>query len=95
MRWAVILAALLSAPAGAQEEAPPTIAPVTIISNVAASCSVTFDNPMLGIAWARVVFREMPPEKYLELWNLTYPGKTQEQKAAVREMVNTCMGDPA
>jgi hypothetical protein len=95
MRWVAILATLLSAPAGAQEEAPSLIASVTITSNVAASCSVTFDNPMLGIAWARVVFREMPPEKYLELWNLTFPGKTPEQKAHVRDMVNACMGDPA
>jgi hypothetical protein len=95
MRWAVILAALLSAPAGAQEEAPPTIAPVTIISRIAAQCEVTFDDPMLGIAWARVVLRDMPPEKYIELWNVEYPKANAEQKAKVRDMVNACMGDPA
>lgn len=92
-RAAALAAALLSAPAA--EEAPPAIAPVTIISNIAASCSVTFTDPMLGIAWARVVLREMPPEKYLELWGIEYPNADADKKSHVREFVDTCMGAPA
>jgi hypothetical protein len=85
-----LAAALLLAPAA--HAAHPS--EVTIQSNVASPCTVTFDDPMLAIAWARVVSGEMPPEVYMQLYKAEMPGDPDAWLNA-QHVVDLCMGSGA
>lgn len=70
------------------------MADVTIISHVANVCTITFGDPMLGIAWARTVFGEMPVDIFMSLVKALNPGDV-DKVSNIQHLVDFCMGTGA
>jgi hypothetical protein len=70
------------------------MADITIISHIANTCTITFQDPMLGIAWARTVFGEMPVDIFMALVKAVHPGDV-DQVSNVQHLVDYCMGTGA
>jgi hypothetical protein len=68
--------------------------PVTIISHVANACQITFTDPMLGIAWARTVFGEMPVDIFMALVKALNP-MDMDKVVNIQHLVDYCMGAAA
>lgn len=80
-----LLAVSLTGPAFAGPE-------ITIVSKSPSGrpCEVTFDEPMLVIAWSRVVAGEMDPDLFMELYKIAVPDPNAWVNA--RRMIDACMG---
>lgn len=67
------------------------MADITIVSNVAHACTVTFSDPQLAIAWVRIITGNLPADAYSALIKVLAP----EHLEQARQMIFTCMGTSA
>lgn len=67
------------------------MADITIASHVAEQCSVTFHDPMLALAWLRVLIKDIPVDAYMALYKALNPGNI-DAVANAQHMVDACMG---
>lgn len=61
------------------------------ITVVTKTCTVHFNDPMLALAWMRVVAGQFAPEMYVALQKALHP-MNSDLVRNVQNMVNVCFG---
>ena len=67
------------------------MADITILSQVANACQVTFHDPMLAISWVRMLEGYLPVDAFVALVKALNPGDVDVVSNA-QHLVDFCMG---